>query len=201
MAFRRLIVAIEFDGNLTTHAIQRSASLSKDGENAIVLGLDVRPHLSLYHLMVRENSEVEILQNHLRKLVEPLRQFDVMFTQVKQATPGWIFWNAEDGNEMLQKTHELIVANLASCRDADVKIDWPMNETQQAMHQKWGYPNVMDGFHAHITLAKLPPEQVPSEYVSGMPFVMMGIAERIVIYEAGEDGTCARVEASIELRE
>lgn len=147
------------------------------------------PHVSLFHLMT-DPGLIPDLVERLRPILEMRGRFTGRFTTVVAAGP-YVFWRTERSLE-LDALHRAVVRACQPLRLGQVPIDWQMDEAQKELHERFGYPNCMGRFDPHLTLARLPQDQIPRAVQTGFERPQMWTCFALTIGLIGEHGKLIR---------
>lgn len=158
----RFIIALLPD-DVTTRRARRVNALCRalgESEHDLTRAL---PHLSVLHIML-DPHRLDEVERVVRSVVSsPLSVGDIegyLDPSLTEVAGGYVVWEAT-GTPSLSDFCSRIVKAVAPLRAADVKISWPMNTRQQAMHARYGFPNVVEACRPHITIAVGAPNVLP----------------------------------------
>ncbi|MDP3794047.1 MAG: hypothetical protein Q8R07_04850 [Candidatus Uhrbacteria bacterium] len=148
-------------------------------------------HLSMIH-MVRPEDGTSRLREALRHRVRRFRgQVRGKFTGLGLRR-NWAFWETPRTPE-LDNLHRTVITTARRFSTKPVPISWPMNETQQRMHQIYGYPACGECFDPHVTLSIFPPDAIDEKLVRESSVTCQWTSPALALVEIGPQGRAVKI--------
>lgn len=188
-------VVILFDEATETRAIRLSREFQRFAADPhFSLGRRrFLPHLSLFHLRVRRDRELE-LAGRIEKVASLGRWVTGMLGPVR-ASHTLLFWETERTVE-LDQLHRHAVETLAPLRSENIVVSSPLTKKETALAEQYGYPFVLEAYHPHITLQALREEHAGYD---GGSRAHKWRARSLALAELGRHGCVVAVRREISL--
>lgn len=193
--FLRLNTVFQLPREVAQAAINLSSDISENHETFFTLdGVQVFPHITIYSPEYPVSNLDKVI-SAVGEVAESVKQIE--FT-VKAITVYQDFITVSlEVSPAIQEIHEKVVNKLNSLRGGKIKEKYqqgPYSPEQQENIRKYGYPNVLDLYHPHITITRLKDVGAVKEIANNLKWeASKFIIDKIAVYKMGQHGTCVEL--------
>jgi len=190
--FLRLNTVFQLPKNVAKAAISLSQQIGKIQDTFFTLdGLQFYPHITIYS----PEYPVDNLDDIISSVGELAKSSKHLVFDAKGITTHQDFITISlEASPDVQKIHAEIVNKLNPLRAGQIREKYQQatySPEQQENIKKYGYPNVLELYHPHITITRLKDEGVATKIAGGLEWVIPGFTvNKIAVYEMGKYGTC-----------
>jgi 2'-5' RNA ligase len=205
--FLRLNTAFKLPMNATEKAIALSQEIGRNYKTFFIIdNVQFYPHITIYS---PEYPQLNI--NKILKVVERITsnasQIYFRFRKIN-SNQGFISIGFDYSPE-IKRLHEEIVKKLNPLRmerirkgyleDSDYHMEF--SQKQKENIKNYGYPDVMDLYKPHLTIARLKNESLAQKVSKDVNWDIPEFSvDKLAIYEMGEHGTCKELIKEFELK-
>ncbi len=174
---------------------RKSASLSV-GNPIILNGAECVPHVSIFQLDV-ERHRLGELKDIVKSILQTHRHIQLKFSGVELENKNWLFWSLEF-SQRLKELHEEIVTRCAPIRRANIELGGRgkyLDGVAGLMHERYGYPHVMELYKPHITLQVIQRSELERSQIQELLGKHAGVEwqpTHVIIAEVGPQGRISR---------
>jgi 2'-5' RNA ligase len=208
MKYKRLNIILIVDSKSRKMVLNLASSMGiKDGQVFYIDDRKYFAHITVYSPEFSEKNIPKIIEA-VKKISERISKFDLPVMGFS-AEDRSVIIDFEKTDKMV-KIHETILNALNQFRNGKIQEKYfsrikegKYSKEQVEMIQKYGYPNVLELYHPHLTLGRFTSQEIAEKVArnldSGNDLKIIRIIG-IGISEMGPNGTCTNIIKEFDLR-
>jgi 2'-5' RNA ligase len=195
--FIRLNTVFKPSTEVVEEAITLSEEIGKSNESFFILdNIQFHPHITIYSPEYPIQNLKEVLKT-VEEIAKNQEKIEFTFKELGIVEDFIaIFFNV---SPEVKSLHKKIVTRLNPLREGHLRDKYlPSSEHYSSFSQKqleniqkYGYPNVMDLYHLHLTITCLKDKSLAEKIVNSLSWKINHLfIDKLAVYTMGHSGTC-----------